>query len=75
MMPDEELVDPSLEQKTLDEMPQFEDEVANESSNMASEAMQADAGEEIPPFPPMPSSSSPERPLPRDLETMVLGIA
>ena len=26
MMPDEEIIDPSLEEKRLDEMPQFEDE-------------------------------------------------
>ena len=74
-MPDEELIDPSVEEKTLDEMPQFEDEVTGLPSDATSVDVQANVDEEIPPTPPMPSTSNPERPLPRNLETMVLGIA
>lgn len=85
MMPDEEIIDPSLEEKRLDEMPQFEDEEnpsPTESNGPTEEtpegttAQTPDAAAEAPPIPPKPpSSSQPERPLPRDMETMVLGIA
>ena len=85
MMPDEEIIDPSLEEKRLDEMPQFEDEEnpSHTESNGPTEetpegttAQTPDAAAEAPPIPPKPpSSSQPERPLPRDMETMVLGIA
>lgn len=84
-MPDEEIVDPSLEEKTLDEMPQFEEEEQPSSveadntavnSSLSSGVQTEDVVNEAPPMPPMPpSSSQPQRPLPRDMETMVLGIA
>ncbi len=84
-MPDEEIIDPSLEEKRLDEMPQFEDEElpsSIESNGTTADTPEgtatqtSDAAVEAPPMPPMPASSSqPERPLPREMETMVLGIA
>ena len=84
-MPDEEIIDPSLEEKKLDEMPQFEDEElpsSIESNGTTADTPEgtatqtSDAAVEAPPMPPMPASSSqPERPLPREMETMVLGIA
>ncbi|MDC0656359.1 hypothetical protein OAP41_05660, partial [Candidatus Poseidoniaceae archaeon] len=80
-MPDEEIIDPSLEEKRLDEMPQFEDEElpsSIESNGTTADTPEgtatqtSDAAVEAPPMPPMPASSSqPERPLPREMETMV----